>query len=147
MSPQLQWEEVKSKAAKVIRHYSIEYVDWRTQSIKALEKKRNRLLRTKPPPAVRLHLLPTIDQQLHKLQQELAEIAILKSGIRWQEKGESNVKYLKNIHKKRTSQQFMTGFKDSNAVGQTMVQCDTAMMKNTVQQFYQHLYRADNVSQ
>ncbi|KAG0739794.1 hypothetical protein G6F16_011736 [Rhizopus arrhizus] len=147
MSPQLQWEEVKSKAAKVIRHYSIEYVDWRTQSIKALEKKRNRLLRTKPPPAVRLHLLPTIDQQLHKLQQELAEIAILKSGIRWQEKGESNVKYLKNIHKKRTLQQFMTGFKDSNAVGQTMVQSDTTMMKNTVQKFYQHLYRADNVSQ
>ncbi|EIE92063.1 hypothetical protein RO3G_16774 [Rhizopus delemar RA 99-880] len=79
MSPQQQWEKVKSRTTKIIRSYSIDYVDWRTKTIIALEKKRNRLLRTRPPPAIKVQLIPPIDRQLATLQQELAEIAILKS--------------------------------------------------------------------
>lgn len=145
MSPQQQWEKVKSRTTKIIRSYSIDYVDWRTKTIIALEKKRNRLLRTRPPPAIKVQLIPPIDRQLATLQQELAEIAILKSGIHWQEKGEKNITYLKAIHKKRTLQQSMPGFQDPTAADPTEVHTENTSMQMIVHNFYQKLYTVDPI--
>ncbi|KAK4518210.1 2-oxoisovalerate dehydrogenase subunit alpha, mitochondrial [Mucor velutinosus] len=76
-------------------------------SIKHLERKRNRLLRSKPPIAILRILLPRIDSMLQILQQELVDIAALKAGDIWREKGEKSAGYLKRLHQKRTSQQYM----------------------------------------
>ncbi|KAG1447516.1 hypothetical protein G6F46_011395 [Rhizopus delemar] len=141
-SPQQQWEEVKILTAKIIRSYSIDYVELRSQTIKTLEKKRNRILRTKPSPAIRLQLIPPIDLQLQTLQKELAEVAILKSGIHWQENGEKNITYLKGIHKKRTLQQYITGFQDPTAADITTIHSEPTLMRNIVNKFYQQLYTA-----
>jgi hypothetical protein len=55
-------------------------------SIKHLERKRNRLLRYKPPTAILRKLLPKIDSMLQILQQELVDIAALKAEDIWREK-------------------------------------------------------------
>ncbi|KAI9349940.1 hypothetical protein BD770DRAFT_413155 [Pilaira anomala] len=69
--------------------------------------KRNNFLRSKPPIATRIMILPRIDNMIEALQQELVEIAALKSGVNWREKCEKSAKYLKSIHQHRTAQQYM----------------------------------------
>ncbi|KAG1453240.1 hypothetical protein G6F46_009277 [Rhizopus delemar] len=142
-TPQQQWEEVRILTAKIIRSYSIAYVEWQSQTIKTLEKKRNRILRTKPSPAIRLQLIPPIDLQLQTLQKELAEIARLKSRIHWQENGENNITYLKGMHKKRTLEQCMTEFEDPTAADPTVIHSEPTLMRNIVNTFYQQLYTVD----
>jgi hypothetical protein len=82
---------------------------WRKETIKQLERKRNRILRrSKPSIAIRIHLINPINKQLSQLQQELAAIDALKAGIRWWGNGETNAGFLKRIYQQRTVQQHMT---------------------------------------
>ncbi|KAK4517425.1 uncharacterized protein ATC70_000760 [Mucor velutinosus] len=107
MTPQEQWERIKLVTRKAIQKFGVKHVNWRRMSIKHLERKRNRLLRSKPPKATLRILLPRIDSMLQILQQELVYIAALKAGDTWLEKGEKSAGYLKRLHQKRTSQQYM----------------------------------------
>ncbi|KAK4515183.1 Glycerophosphocholine phosphodiesterase [Mucor velutinosus] len=107
MTPQDQWEHIKRITKKAIQKFGVKHVNWRRMSIKHLERKRNRLLRSKPPIATLRILLPRIDSMLQILQQELVDIAALKAGDIWREKGEKSAGYLKRLHQKRTSQQYM----------------------------------------
>ncbi|CEP15119.1 hypothetical protein [Parasitella parasitica] len=106
-SPQDQWELIKRTTKQVIKKFGVKHVNWRKQSIKHLERKRNRLLRSKPPTAILLMSLPRIDTMIHTLQQELVDIAALKAGDSWREQGERSAGYLKRIHQQRTTQQYM----------------------------------------
>ncbi|CEP07325.1 hypothetical protein [Parasitella parasitica] len=106
-TPQDQWEHIKRVTKKVIQRFGVKHVHWRTMSIRHLERKRNRLLRSKPPKATLRMLLPRIDSMLQILQQELVDIAALKAGATWIEKGETSPGYLKRLHQARTSQQYM----------------------------------------
>lgn len=53
-SPQDQWDIVKSEVKRFVRSYAIKYTDWRTKTLKDLQRRRNRFLRNKPPLAIRL---------------------------------------------------------------------------------------------
>lgn len=64
-------------------------------STETIREKKNRFLRSKPPIAMRVLILPNIDTMIDTLQQELVKIAALKSGMVWREKGEKSPKCLK----------------------------------------------------
>ena len=150
------WDKVKSTTKKVIRNYGYTYVDWRKTTIKQLERKRNRILRGKPPLAIRTQLIEPIDRMLGKLQQELAIIDGLKAGIRWREQGEKSAGFFKRIHQQRTVQQQMTAVKDINqhlttdnveTVPPTDHTSDPTAMREIVREYYQRLYTTDHVQE
>ncbi|KAL7323947.1 hypothetical protein PS15p_210530 [Mucor circinelloides] len=88
ISPQEQWEMTKTATKRVIKNFRVKHVHWRRLSINYLERKQNRLLRSKPLKATLRILLPRTDFMLQILQQELVDISALKAGDRWREKGE-----------------------------------------------------------
>lgn len=115
-------------------------------------------MRGKPTVALRSQLIPPIDLQLGQLQQELIEIAGLKAGNRWREKGEKGEKdagFLKKLFQRRTTQQYISAIKRPNKTDNTSViveaeiptdyTSDPVDMRNLVQQFYQQLYMLDHV--
>jgi hypothetical protein len=153
-SPEEKWDQIKSATKRVIRSYGYEYVNWRSNTIKHLEKKRNRILRSKPNIALRTQLIGPIDQQLGQLQQELTEIDALKAGFRWREKGEKSAGFLKSMHQRRTVQQYITTVKRLDE-GHTNIgivaeaphdrTSDPSTMREIVRQYYQKLYNRDHV--
>jgi endonuclease/exonuclease/phosphatase family metal-dependent hydrolase len=145
LSPQLQWEAVKQSTKQVIKSFGIKHVSWRKLTLRKLEKKRNRLLRSKPPVAVLQQLLPKIDNMIHLLQQELVDVAALKAGVTWREKGERSAKYLKNIHKQRTTQQYMATLQPPSTSSTDLPTSDPEKMQSYAHQFYQNLYSVDPV--
>jgi exonuclease III len=154
LSTQEQWEEVKTATSSIIKQFGIKYVSWRKLSLKHLERKRNRLLRSKPPTATLIHFLPKIDNMIHVLQQELVDIASLKAGVTWRENGEKSAGYLKAIHQHRSTQQYISALREPNVSTTTIAQesnttptvaTDIKQMRVYAQQFYQSLYTADPV--
>ncbi|KAG1049853.1 hypothetical protein G6F43_007845 [Rhizopus delemar] len=107
LSPQDQWELVKTVAIKTVKTFGVKYVCWRQQSLKYLQRKRNRLLRSKPPVATLEHFLPKIEKMIKMLQAELVEGAALTAGMVWREQGERSAKFLKNVHQRRENQQYI----------------------------------------
>ncbi|KAI8076921.1 hypothetical protein BDF21DRAFT_301003, partial [Thamnidium elegans] len=81
------------------------------------------------------------------LQQELVDVAALKSGTIWREKGERLARYLKNVHQQRTSQQYMTSLQSPlpDYDGNTTTTSDPAQMNQYIQEYYQMLYSIDLV--
>ncbi|KAG0978525.1 hypothetical protein G6F29_009263 [Rhizopus arrhizus] len=140
---QAQWDHVKAAVKQFTRKFATDYDDWRTNTLKELQRRRNRLLRSQPSLGIRLQFLPVIDQQISALQQELTDIASLKAGVRWREKGERSAKYLKSIYQQRQVQQHMSGLK---AADDQVPTHDRDAMLNIAQDFYQSLYRADPVA-
>lgn len=157
LSTQEQWESVKEVTKAVIKQFGIKYVSWRKLSLKQLERKRNRLLRSKPPVATLVHFLPKIENMIHILQQELVDIAALKAGVTWREKGERSAGYLKNLHQQRTIQQYIPSLRNPNAsstdpgtpesTNAAVVTDDSNTMELYAQQFYQTLYTTEPVSE
>lgn len=74
LSPQLQWEAVKQTTKQVIKSFAIQYVSLRKLALRQLGRKRNCLLRSKPPIAVLQQLLSKIDTIIYSLQQTGARI-------------------------------------------------------------------------
>ncbi|KAI9469657.1 MAG: hypothetical protein EXX96DRAFT_458044, partial [Benjaminiella poitrasii] len=85
-----------------------------------------------------------IDSMIHQLQQELVDIAALKSGIIWREKGERSARYLKSIHQQRTTQQYIPSLRVSD-VPPTATTADD-IMQEYAHQFYQTLYSTDPIT-
>jgi hypothetical protein len=89
---------------------------------------------------------------IQTLQQELVDIAALKAGVIWREKGERSADYLKAIHQQRTAQRYIPSLRDctvfprSNTIETNTNNTDIQHMKSYAQQFYQALYTADLVS-
>ncbi|KAG1031569.1 hypothetical protein G6F25_012004 [Rhizopus arrhizus] len=146
LTPEEKWDKVKSTTKKVIRNYSYTYVDWRTSTIRHLERKRNRILRGKPPMALRTQLITPIDKVLGRLQQELTTIEGLKAGAKWREQGEKSAGFFKRLHQQRTIQQHMTAIQhlDTDPSNETHTS-DPDVMREIVQKYYQQLYTTDRV--
>jgi hypothetical protein len=89
-----------------------------------------------------LQHLPILDQQIATLQQELSEILALKANVRWQEAGETSVKYLKNLYRQRTVEQHITTLRPNDSTDP--VECIDRMLP-IAQQFYQSLFTTDSV--
>ncbi|KAG1446861.1 hypothetical protein G6F56_009441 [Rhizopus delemar] len=156
LTPEEKWDEVKIITKEVIRNYSYKYVDWRTSTIRHLERKRNRILRGKPPMAVRTQLITPIDKALGRLQQELATIEGLKAGAKWREQGEKSAGFFKRLHQQRTTQQHMTAIKHLNVESSNVTidsitnethTSDPEAMREVVRQYYQELYTTNRVTE
>lgn len=109
-------DQVKVEVKRFTRSYSIDYTNWRTKALKDLQRIQSRFLRSKPPLCVRLRQLPFFDQQIKAFQQELTDIIACKTEARWHEQGEKSAKYLKNIHKHRTIQQYVNSFLENSSI-------------------------------
>ncbi|KAI9262903.1 hypothetical protein EDC94DRAFT_89312 [Helicostylum pulchrum] len=111
-------------------------------------KKRNRVLRSKPPVAILQIILPKIDKMIYSFQQELAAVSALKAGAIWRGNGERSARYLKQIHQQMTAQQYMASLQspapiDPNA--ENICTSDPDLMNSYAQQYYQMLYSVDTV--
>jgi hypothetical protein len=148
LTPEEKWDKVKFTTKKVIRNYSYTYVDWRTSTIRHLERKRNRILRGKLPMALRTQLITPIDKVLGRLQQELTTIEGLKAGAKWREQRENSAGFFKRLHQQRTIQQHMTAIKhlDTDPSNETRTS-DPDVMREIVQKYYQQLYTTDRVTE
>ncbi|KAG1049317.1 hypothetical protein G6F43_008350 [Rhizopus delemar] len=76
------------------------------------------------------------------LNQELTEILALKSNVRWQEEGETSIKYLKNMYRQRTAEQHITALRTDDSADPVE---DVDQLLSVTHQFYQSLYTADPV--
>lgn len=147
-SPELQWDAIKRRTKRIIKQYGRKYVSWQKNTIRFLEKRRNRILRTKPNSATRQQLIIPIDRVLHQLQEELTETQALKAGQFWREQGEKSAGFLKGLHKQRTVQQYMHAIQEPNLDNPTFsgtVHTSLDSKKEIIRQFYTHLYTAENV--
>ncbi|KAG1137120.1 hypothetical protein G6F37_011489 [Rhizopus arrhizus] len=161
-TPQEQWEQVKTTTTKAIKSFGVKYVCWRKTTLKHLQRKRNRLLRSKPPIATLQYFLPKLERMIYSLQTELVEISALKAGAVWREKGERSAKYLKQVHTKRETQQFIRAIQSpssppSNESNDTMsgltttttpvaqTSSDPTTVRQYAHQFYSQLYSKDPV--
>ncbi|KAG1136310.1 hypothetical protein G6F37_012114 [Rhizopus arrhizus] len=154
LPPEEKWDRIKLVTKKVIHNYGCSYVNWRKSTIRHLEKKRNRILRSKPPIAVRAQLIEPIDKLLGQLQQEFAVISSLKAGVKWREQGEKSAGFFKRLHHRRTIQQQMMAVKifdqqqlldhNGSEIPATRTS-DPASMRENVRQYYQQLYTIDHV--
>jgi hypothetical protein len=96
-----------------------------------------------------------MDSMIQSLQQELVDIAALKSGITWREKGERSARYLKNIHQQRSHQQMITALQPPpsndhephSQQPESRPINDLPTMKSYAQTFYQQLYSIDHVDE
>ncbi|KAG1450645.1 hypothetical protein G6F46_010634 [Rhizopus delemar] len=158
LSPQDQWELVKTVAIKIVKTFGVKYVCWRQQSLKHLQHKRNRLLRSKPPVATLEHFLPKIEKMLKTLQVELVKVAALKAGMVWREQGERSAKFLKNVHQLRENQQYIGTLQPTEETQNppstsertehppsSTASSDPATVCQYARQFYKQLYTADPV--
>lgn len=142
-SAQDKWESVKHVIINNLKTFSRRQSHWQKQQLAALQSKRNRFLRSKPPPAIRAWRLPIMERQIAALQQELADIDALRAGQRWRERGETTAGYLKRTIKERQVKRTIT----------TLQHPDTGMMcvspsdlHSAVQCFYQRLYSPEPTS-
>ena len=136
------WDHIKRQVKKITRTFAVDYTNRRTKTIRKLQSNRNKFLPSKPPLAIRLHQLPILDQQIASLQQELTDILVLKDSVRWQEAGETSIKCLKSIYRKRTVEQHITTLRSDD--NEDPVEGTDQLLPIT-QQFYQSLYDADPV--
>ncbi|KAG1055512.1 hypothetical protein G6F43_002531 [Rhizopus delemar] len=95
LSPQDLWDLVKLKVKQFTKSFGKHYGDWRKQQILALQRKRQRLLRSSFPPALLATHLLRVEQQIQALQQKVTSIAILKAERTYRERGEMDTGYLK----------------------------------------------------
>ncbi|KAG1033235.1 hypothetical protein G6F25_010664 [Rhizopus arrhizus] len=142
LSLQDQWDHLKLEIRKFTRSFAVDYSNWRSKSLRSLQRKRNAFLRSQPPLALRLQRLPVIDRQIESLQQELVDISALKPGIRWREHGEKSAGYLKRIHHIRTTEQTIVPLQEPVTGERVSSQAQLLEVSKT---FYQDLYSVDPI--
>ncbi|KAG0806624.1 hypothetical protein G6F20_010985 [Rhizopus arrhizus] len=142
LSLQDQWDHLKLEIRKFTRSFAVDYSNWRSKSLRSLQRKRNAFLRSQPPLALRLQRLPVIDRQIESLQQELVDISALKAGIRWREHGEKSAGYLKRIHHTRTTEQTIVHLQEPVTGERVSSQAQLLEVSKT---FYQDLYSVDPI--
>lgn len=142
------WDLIKLKSKKVIRKYSYTYDSWRETKIRQLQTERNRILRSSVDPLIRGQLIPPIDTALNQLQEEIAETHALKAGQRWREHGEKSAGFLKRLHTKRTTEQYINRLQPLGNDGYpntAEVTSDPNNMRDITQHFYENLYNTDAI--
>ncbi|KAG1055818.1 hypothetical protein G6F43_002256 [Rhizopus delemar] len=142
LPPQGIWDLIKLKVKQFTKSFGRHYVDWRKQQILALQRKRQRLLRSPFPSAFLATHLPRVEQQIQVLQEEVTPIAILKAEWTWRDRGEMNVGYLKRSATARAVQRSIPRLWDPD--NGDVCSCRTQMLDVT-QKFYTKLYSPETV--
>jgi len=141
-SDQDKWDRVKTRIKTVTKRFAYVTSKKKSDKLKELQRSRNRFLRSQPDLDSRLDQLPLFDQEIALLQKEKADILAMKAGIRWQEQGETSVKFLKNMYTVRQAQQNITSLRSSPS---TDAKTELDDILPIAQRFYQTLYTKDEV--
>lgn len=136
------WDWIKVQAKTFIRTFQLQQNNWRKKQLNKLQKKRNRILRTYKHFNILHTVLPTIEQQIGSLQDQISEIECLKAGKFWRENNEKSPGFLKRLIKTRESQRYIPNLTDP--VTETMCSSKEEKM-NIVEAFYDQLYDPDPV--
>ncbi|KAG1136397.1 hypothetical protein G6F37_012055 [Rhizopus arrhizus] len=136
-----QWDYFKSVLKSFIQSFSNKQQAQRRRSQKALQRRRNILLR-QDPRSDALTSLSEVESQLDHHYEQSSNILTLRSGIRWRELGERSNAYFYRCLRTRQQQQAITSLKTSD--GQTVH--DPADLTSCAQQFYADLYSPDPIS-
>jgi hypothetical protein len=112
-TPQQKWEKIKLDIKELAKQTSLKYADWRKKQLKALLRKRNKILRThRSTPNVLHQLLPLVEKLIGNFQKEITETYIIRSGRRWREKGEISAGYLKATIEQSNNQRYIEQVRD-----------------------------------
>ncbi|KAG1172064.1 hypothetical protein G6F36_011642 [Rhizopus arrhizus] len=102
----------------------VDYISWRTKTIRQLQSDQNRLLHSKPPLDVRLQNLPVLDKQIE------------------QEADETLTKYLKKLYRQHMIGQHITNICPHDSADPVE---DIDQLLPIAQQFYRPLHFTDTV--
>ncbi|CEP19709.1 hypothetical protein [Parasitella parasitica] len=137
------WDELKEDIAQYSKSFQLDRKSWLSRSIKKLLSKRNRILRDYKNTAILSTLLPSLEALLHQLQEEHAQIEILKAGKLWREQGERSPGLFKRLVSSRAAQQDTPHLYNS----QGTLTSTHAEKVDVVHQFYTELYSPDPPNQ
>jgi hypothetical protein len=141
-TPQANWDALKSDLKKWIRTQGRRLANQRSTKLRDLQQQRIDILQRNLSNDRRLEQLSTIDPHIHQLQQDSVDIAALKAGISWREKGETSPGYLKRLHHQRTLEQFINDLSSTDTRDFTTMPTSTLDIAHG---FYQRLYSVDPV--
>ncbi|KAI9361388.1 Endonuclease/exonuclease/phosphatase, partial [Pilaira anomala] len=82
-SSQQIWDWIKQAVKSFVRDFQLEDLNWRKKQLVKLQRKRNKFLRQQKNRGFCYTILERTEQQISSLQEELAEIEILKAGKFW----------------------------------------------------------------
>ncbi|KAK4521913.1 uncharacterized protein ATC70_004451 [Mucor velutinosus] len=143
LSAQDKWDLIKRKTKQVTINFARHQDTWRKARIKALQSERNNLLRCYRNDIECLKLLlPDVEGELSKLQQEIVEIQMLKAGRRWLEQSEKSPGYIKHTIDQRVDQRTIAMLKHPST-GEACLDTETKL--NAAESFYQDLYTEEPI--
>ncbi|KAI8389441.1 hypothetical protein BD560DRAFT_311739, partial [Blakeslea trispora] len=143
-TPQGQWDMIKANIKRITKRFSLRLATERKHELKQLMKERNSFLRSKPSIEVRNSQLPIYDKAIAALQEDTSATLALRANVRWREKGETSIKYLRHMVRHRSNTQQMTALRTSP---DETANSDLHSMLHTSQQFYTGLYSTDPVEE
>ncbi|SAL96369.1 hypothetical protein [Absidia glauca] len=133
---------LKSELKKWIRTQGLRLANQRSTKLRDLQQQPIDILQRNLSNDRRLEQLSTIVPHIHQLQQDSVDIAALKAGISWLEKGETSPGYLKRLHHQRTLEQFINDLSSTDTRDFTTMPTTTLDIAHG---FYQRLYSFDPV--
>ncbi|KAK4517558.1 putative PHD type zinc finger protein with BAH domain-containing protein [Mucor velutinosus] len=143
LSAQDKWDLIKRKTKQVTINFARHHDTWRKPRIKVLQSERNNLLRRYRSDIECLKLLlPEVEGELSKLQQEIVEIQMLKAGRRWLEQSEKSPGNIKHIIDQRVDQRTVAMLKHPST-GEACLDMETKL--NATESFYQDLYTEEPI--
>jgi hypothetical protein len=143
LSEQEKWDLIKKKTKQVTINFARFYDNWRKSRIKQLQSERNNLLRRYRNDTACLQLLlPDVEGELSKLQQEIVDIQLLKAGKRWLENSEKSPGYIKKTIQQRLDQRTIPILKHPSSGDDCL---DTESKLNAAEVFYQDLYTEEHI--
>lgn len=111
--PHLLWERLKHKIKQLARSFGRRHASWRTQQLRRLQSKRNRILRIFKQNGALNPLLEVVERQIGSLQSEIVRNNILRAGKHWREHGETSAGYLKRTIATRATSRYIPSLKDT----------------------------------
>ena len=103
-SAQQLWDNIKKEIANYSKSFQLDHKSWLKKSIKKLLSKCNQILRNYKHTTILSTLLPSLKALLGQLQDEHAQIEILKAGKLWRKNGKRSPKLFKRLSSSRESQ-------------------------------------------
>ncbi|KAK4514089.1 uncharacterized protein ATC70_006097 [Mucor velutinosus] len=102
-SVQISWDDIKRLAISLPKKISRHRACWRTRHLKQFQRKRNKLIKSyRGQKAIATQILK-VERLINNLQEELVEVAALRSGLRWREQGEKSAGLMKRLTTQRTN--------------------------------------------
>ena len=138
------WDDLKMEIKNYTKSFQLDRKSWRIKTIKKLQSKRNRILRDYRNTSILSLLLPSVEALLGKLQEEQAEIEVLKSGKFWREHNEKSPGVFKRLAAARNLQRDIPPLFNDHT--NTLTESHEEQVA-VIHRFYSQLYSPDSPDQ